>query len=466
MSRGHGSEAPAFAGSMTITEGLARRVHHETGQNVYLCYQCGKCSAGCPVSRFVDWQPHQVMRAVQLGQEDPALVSATPWLCAGCQTCSTRCPQGLDVAAVMEFLTREALNRKLRPRVREVRVFDQAFLRQVRLWGRNYEPGMMAEIKLRTGDIAGDMGLAVRMFLKGKLPVLPHRAASHRPIQPTAGPASPVAYFPGCSLRSTASELDTSARGVCQALGITLIEPDGWVCCGSSAAHRADPPTALRLPLENLSGIEKLGLSEVTMPCAACFSRHKSAQCEIQDHVHEKAAEAVHVSTLIETIHAHAGLAGVTDRAKRTLKGLRVACYYGCLLTRPPRVTGAEHPENPRDMDELMSALGMEVVDWSYKTACCGATHSLTRREIAQELSRTLIEHARQAGAEMIAVACPLCHTNLDARQLQMNLGQPMPVLYFTQLMALAFGLSEGATGLQRNLVDPSPLLRSKGLLG
>jgi heterodisulfide reductase subunit B len=249
-------------------------------------------------------------------------------------------------------------------------------------------------------------------------------------------------------------------------LGITLIEPDGWVCCGSSAAHRADPPTALRLPLENLSGIEKLGLSEVTMPCAACFSRHKSAQCEIQDHVHEKTAEAVHVSTLIETIHAHAGLEGVADRVRRTLKGLRVACYYGCLLTRPPRVTGAEHPENPRDMDELMSALGMEVVDWSYKTACCGATHSLTRREIALELSRTLIEHAREAGAEMIAVACPLCHTNLDARQLQMNLGKPMPVLYFTQLMALAFGLSEGAMGLRRNLVDPAPLLRSKGLLG
>ena len=113
----------------------------------------------------------------------------------------------------------------------------------------------------------------------------------------------------------------------------------------------------------------------------------------------------------------------------------------------------------------LMTALGAEVVDWSYKTSCCGATHSLTRPDIVRKLSSNLIEHAREAGAEAMVVACPLCHSNLDARQFQMKLEEPMPVLYFTQLMALAFGLPEQAAALNKNLVDPRPYLKDKGVL-
>jgi heterodisulfide reductase subunit B len=116
-------------------------------------------------------------------------------------------------------------------------------------------------------------------------------------------------------------------------------------------------------------------------------------------------------------------------------------------------------------MDELLAALGAEVLDWSYKTVCCGAAHSLTRPDIVLKLSGSLIEHARAAGADAVAVACPLCHTNLDARQFQMKLDEPMPVLYFTQIMALALGLPEKAAALHKNLVDPRPLLREKGLL-
>lgn len=147
------------------------------------------------------------------------------------------------------------------------------------------------------------------------------------------------------------------------------------------------------------------------------------------------------------------------------LKDLRVVCYYGCLLTRPPEVTEAAHPENPTDMDELVGALGAEVLDWSYKTTCCGAAHSLTRPDIVLKLSGNLIQHAREAGAEAIVVACPLCHTNLDARQFQMKLEGAMPVLYFTQLMALALGLPAKAAALQKNMVDPRPLMHSKGYI-
>ena len=109
-----------------------------------------------------------------------------------------------------------------------------------------------------------------------------------------------------------------------------------------------------------------------------------------------------------------------------------------------------------------MSALGAEVLDWSYKTTCCGAAHSLTRPEIVIKLSGNIVNHAREAGADAIAVACPLCHLNLDARQMQMDVDEPMPIMYFTQLMAVALGLPEKASMLKKNVVDPRPLLQQK----
>ncbi len=171
------------------------------------------------------------------------------------------------------------------------------------------------------------------------------------------------------------------------------------------------------------------------------------------------------VSTLTQAILNRVGPESVAGKVEKPLEGLKVVCYYGCLLTRPPQVTEAENPENPTDMDELIAALGADVVDWSYKTVCCGAAHSLTRPDIVHNLSGNLINHARDAGADLIAVACPLCHTNLDGRQFQMGLDQPMPVLYFTQLMALALGLPHKTAALDKNLTDPLPLLQSKGIV-
>ena len=469
------SEERHASAQMPINSGLAQRVVDDLGENVYLCYQCIKCTSGCPVAEFFDWQPNQIMRALQLGQEDIALHSQTPWLCASCQTCTTRCPQGLDITAIMEFLTRESLARDIKPAIPEVNIFNEAFMREVRLWGRSYEVGLMAEMKLRTRHFTEDMDLGQKMLLKRKLPFLPHRVRSPRKVRPVPGAAEAVAYYPGCSLHSTAREFDVSTRAVCKALDVALVEPRGWVCCGSSAAHRSDPDAAVRLPLENLAVIEQSGFREVTMPCAACFNRHKAAQYEIRHDEQHKAAvdkaigytyrDTVTVNTLAETIFQRVGPEKVAAKVKRPLAGLRVVCYYGCLLTRPPQVTEAAHPEHPTDMDSLVAALGAEVHDWSYKTSCCGAAHSLTRPDIVLKLSGDLITHAREAGADVIAVACPLCHTNLDARQFQMGLDEPLPVLYFTQLAALALGLPSQAAALDKNLVDPRPLLREKGVL-
>ena len=485
---------PGPAEQTTGKADLAQRVLRETGQNVYLCYQCEKCTSGCPLAEFFDWQPNQIMRAVQLGDTDIALGSETTWLCASCQTCTTRCPQGIDVAAVMDFLTREALSQGVKPAVPEVAKFNSAFMREIRLWRRAYELGLMAELKLRTGRLTQDIDLGLRMLRKRKMPLLPKVAPRKRP-GPVPGAAKSVAYYPGCSLHSTATEFDVSARAVAGALDLELIEPEGWACCGSSAAHRADPEVGRSLPLENLALIEKGGFSEVTMPCASCFSRHKIAQFEARGGADGATAvgalsdpgnaprsngdasgaasgsasdapaqDGVRVSTFIETITRHVEPEVLVERVKRPLTGLRAVCYYGCLLTRPPEATEAEHPDNPVDMDRLMAAVGVDVLDWSYKTACCGAANSLTRPDIVLRLSGNLIEQARAAGAEAVIVACPLCHLNLDARQTQMEMTEPLPVLYFTQLMALALGLPDEAA-LHKNLVDPRPLMREKGFL-
>ena len=227
---------------------------------------------------------------------------------------------------------------------------------------------------------------------------------------------------------------------------------------------------ALRLPMENLALFEKSGFEEVTMPCAACFNRHKAAQYEIRQHTDAKEKmdelldyeyqDSIHVSTLSETMLNHISIENLNAKVKKPLEGLKVVCYYGCLLTRPPQVTEAKHPENPTDMDELMKALGAEVKDWSYKTTCCGASHSAVRPDIVVNLSGNIANHAREAGADAIVVSCPLCHLNLDARQMQMELdGEPMPILYFTQLMSIALGLPEKNASLNKNMVDPRPLL-------
>ncbi|MEW6716504.1 MAG: heterodisulfide reductase-related iron-sulfur binding cluster [Chloroflexota bacterium] len=463
---------------ITITSDLAERIKEEIGQNVYLCYQCVKCTSGCPVAEFFDWQPNQIMRAVQLGQEDIAFESQTPWLCAACQTCTTRCPQNLDINTIMEFLTREALLRGIKPQVPEVDIFNEAFLREIRLWGRSYELGLMAEMKLRTlgtHSIFEDLDLGLKMLQKRKLPFIPSVTRQPRKVKPLSGAAEAIAYYPGCSLHATSVEFNISGLAACEALGIKLIEPKNWVCCGSSPAHRADPEYALLLPMKNLALIEQSGFKEVTMPCAACFNRHKAAQYHIRhedeakESIDEKLGytykDSVKVSTLSEAILQAVGSQAVADRVEKPLSDLRVVCYYGCLLTRPPQITGVEHYENPTDLDQLMAALGANVLDWSYKTVCCGATHSLTRPDIVLKLSSDLIQHAHETGADVIAVACPLCHTNLDARQFQMKLEKPMPVVYFTQLMALAFGLPEKSMAFNKNLVDPRGLLKSKGLL-
>lgn len=296
------------------------------------------------------------------------------------------------------------------------------------------------------------------------------------------------AYYPGCSLHSTAIEYDRSLRAVCDVLDIELVEPRGWICCGTSGVHVLRRSQAAALALVNLKLVADAGYSEVVVPCAACFSRFRMAQhdCRRDDRTYDEAARLADVPTSgvpghgeeLEVRVLHPLELFLQERQWTTLPqlikaepaGIKVACYYGCLLTRPGKVMQFDQCEYPMSMDLILQRVGVETVDWSYKTDCCGGSLMLGAPELALPLVRDIFDNARALGAEALAVACPLCHANLDMRQDQVNrmagTDFHIPVVYFTQLMGLAFGIPAPKLGLDRHFVDPRPLLVSGGRAG
>jgi heterodisulfide reductase subunit B len=461
-----------------LSTDLARRIEQATGVNVFLCYHCVKCTSGCPLMEYFDLAPNQIMRAAQLGLEDLIFDSITPWLCASCQTCTTRCPQGIDIARVMDFLVSDAMAKGIKPKVPEVALFNKVFLRDANILGRAYELGLMVEMNLRTLKPFKDLDMGFEMIKRGKVRFIPDvvlRRKRRKKAAPADHASNEIGYYPGCSLHAMAAEFNHSTHAVLEQLGIKAVEPSGWTCCGSTPAHRVDHELAVRLPMQNMILYEQEGLREMVLPCASCFSRFRAAaqdlrlQPELKAHLEHEIGVPyegkLDILSLVDMIHDRIGLEAVAAQVNRPLEGLKVACYYGCLLTRPPAVTGSENPEYPMEMDYLMQALGATTVDWDYKVACCGGSLAITRRDIVLKLSKDILQNALSRGADMIVVACPLCHNNLDGRQMQMG-GDlaAMPILYFTQLMALAFGLRKQA-GLKRNLVDPHPVLAERGIL-
>lgn len=462
-------------GERVATSSLADIVEEHTGSNPYLCYQCVRCSSGCPVAEHMDLLPNQVMRAIQFN--DHAVLEAnTPWVCAACVTCTARCPQGLDVAGVMDVLRIEARRQGIKPPVREVELFTKVFLRVIGWLGRLYEAGLMMAMNVLTLRPLKDMDLGAQMILKRKIRLLPEFVRPPRRVRRVEVKGDMIAYYPGCSLESTATEFDHTFRSVCDLLGVDLVEPHGWICCGSTPAHTTDPVLAAYYAIVNLSLVERMGLQQMVAPCLGCYQRFKVATYEMNrdPELAAKVAErsGYQYRGTVETLHAldalleRAGLEKIRARVERPLTGLRVVSYYGCATTRPPKVTGAENPENPTCMDDVVRALGGEPVEWSYKTDCCGGSLGITQTDLALELSAKILDNAQACGADVMITACPLCQVNVESRQVQMSLGFRLPVLYITQLMALAFGLGEKKAELAKNLVDPRPALQARGLLG
>ena len=287
-----------------------------------------------------------------------------------------------------------------------------------------------------------------------------------------------IGYYPGCSLHSTGIEYDLSTRKVCEVLGVELAEINKWVCCGSSPAHQCDELMSIALPAQNMALAQAEGLKDICAPCASCYSRLKVAQERLKDAAMKRDVEEVlaaecpedmEILHILDVIIEKVGLDAVAEKVVRSLRGVKVACYYGCLMTRPPKVTGKQQFENPQEMESVMAALGAEALDWNLKTFCCGASFALTKTDVVLELTKKILADAEAVEADVIAVGCPLCHANLDGRQPQINekfnTDFNIPIMYFTELTGLALGVKAKELGLFKHLTDVDDFLRERALI-
>lgn len=280
-----------------------------------------------------------------------------------------------------------------------------------------------------------------------------------------------VSYYPGCSLHATAKEYDQSVKAVSAALGIELKEVEDWSCCGATAAHSTNYKLSVALPARDLISAEKDAL-DVMVPCAACFNRFKSAQHQLKEDAElkkeiEKVVGKPYKGTVairnpIDIFANDIGLDTLKGKVKKPLKGLKPVAYYGCLLLRPPEVCQFDDYENPVLLDKMMTAIGAEPKQWSYKTDCCGGSLSISRTDIVRKMADKFMTMAREAEANCIVVACPLCMANLEMRA---SANVRIPVFYFTELLGIAMGLEGPRDWLKLHNIDAAPLMSGLGLL-
>ena len=285
-------------------------------------------------------------------------------------------------------------------------------------------------------------------------------------------------YYPGCSLHASGKEYDISTKGLFRVLKIGLQEVPDWICCGATPAHNVDELLSLSLCAKNLALADNVA-GDLAVSCAACFSRLKATKHKLADNdvKRQQVEQAIDgpvslgkpVKHLLEILAKDYGLDRLAAAVQKPLADLKVACYYGCLLTRPPEVPELDCVEAPTIMERVIEAAGASTVPWSHRMECCGANFTLSRPGVVLKLSNDILASAQRSGADCIIVACPLCHGNLDIRQKEIEEANGtrynMPVFYITQLLALAVGVSPGRLALDSMIVDPKPLLKEKGLL-
>ncbi|HVP38172.1 MAG TPA: CoB--CoM heterodisulfide reductase iron-sulfur subunit B family protein [Candidatus Saccharimonadales bacterium] len=286
-------------------------------------------------------------------------------------------------------------------------------------------------------------------------------------------------YYPGCSLKGSGRPYEESLLAVFKKLGIAAPELKDWNCCGATSYMSVDETKAFALAARNLAIAEgQNGGVEVHFlaPCNACYLVHSKVQAYMKSYkkmgkvVTDALASTgmqykgtVKVRHPLDVLVNDVGLEKIQQAATRPLKGLKVACYYGCQLVRP--YATFDNPHDPMTMDQVLRACGAETVEWPLKARCCGGTLTGTIEEVGLRLSQILLHEAKRRGAEVVATACPLCQFNLECYQDRMKkrFGEDVsiPVVYFTQLMGRAMGITDSALGLQRNLVSLQPAAAS-----
>ena len=290
-----------------------------------------------------------------------------------------------------------------------------------------------------------------------------------------------ICYYPGCTLKNHAKNFEDSTICSLNTIGVEVEELNRWNCCGTVFSLTTDDLIHHVAPIRNLIRAKEANYDKVMTLCSMCYNTLKRANERIksdpesldilndfmdrEETVYEGDVQVFH---LLEFLKDEIGFKNLEKKVIKPLKKLKIASYYGCLLVRPKEIV-FDDMENPTILDDLMSALGADAIDFPFKTECCGAYQTVDKPEIIADRTNQILTSAREQGAEIVVVSCPLCAFNLDQRQKQTAEKYPefkhIPVLYFTQLLAIALGCSEETLRFDLNYIDPKPILKEKGLI-
>jgi heterodisulfide reductase subunit B len=288
-------------------------------------------------------------------------------------------------------------------------------------------------------------------------------------------------YYPGCTLKNHAKNFEDSAICSLKQLGIEVEELPRWNCCGTVFSLTTDDLIHHVASIRNLIRVKEQNNNKVLTLCAMCYNTLKRSNQRVKNNPEDlkkindfmdkeeiKYQGDVQVLHLLEILRDEIKLETVAQKVINPLKNLKVASYYGCLLVRPQDI-GFDDMENPTSMDDLMLSLGAQPVDFPYKTECCGAYQTVDNEDLVAERTFQILSSAQSRGAEVVVVSCPLCAFNLDHRQKKTVQNYPefkkIPILYFTQLSAIALGCSKESLRLDLHYIDPKPILKEKGLI-
>ncbi|MBN2246744.1 MAG: CoB--CoM heterodisulfide reductase iron-sulfur subunit B family protein [Candidatus Aminicenantes bacterium] len=275
-------------------------------------------------------------------------------------------------------------------------------------------------------------------------------------------------YYPGCSLKSSSKHYEESILPVLKVLGLDMDEMEDWNCCGATAYFAVDDALGAAVSGRNLSIAEKTG-KDIFAPCAGCyltlkknnqFLKERSEKAEkVLNHMKNTGCEykgTVEVKHPLEVFVKEVGLDKIKEKVQQKLTGLKVACYYGCQVVRP--YTDFDDPDYPVTLDKIMEALGAEAVDYSAKTRCCGGSLTSSLDNVGADLNYIILKEAKKKGADVIVTICPLCLFNLEIIQNKVvkkyKEDVKIPVLFFTQLMGLAFGIPKEDLGFSRSIIS------------
>jgi heterodisulfide reductase subunit B len=274
-----------------------------------------------------------------------------------------------------------------------------------------------------------------------------------------------IGYYPGCALHGSSNDYQQSLRACLGALDVQLDEIKDWICCGATAAHSLNHKLSMALPARNLALAERDGFEKLFAPCPLCSMQLLKVQRAVVDESLRRelsqiveadlrgGGQVLNLIQLFETI----GLDRVKSAVKTPLESITAACYYGCLLTRPPEVVHFDDFEQPTSMEAVVAALGAKTVNWNYKTECCGAGLTMASEDTVLELANKILSNAADHGANCLVVACPMCHVNLDMKQaaveqrFRKKFG--MVIYYLSDLVGLALGLSARQLGIDRHFI-------------